>query len=263
MRFRGYPARCYGPTVPLDWPSDPDPVRFHIRHFAKGRVSSAIGKKIGVGHRVRLTGPFGSAYLRHDQPGRLVLVASGTGFAPIWSIAEAAIRERPQRELVLIAGARSIESLYMIPALCRIALFPGVTIVPVVSQGETLTAAVLEGRPTDYLPALCPDDVVYAAGAPAMVEAVSHIAARGGARCYSDPFERVRKLAIRPDCCRAPPTGSVSSDRRHWQWRSRRRACVRSDYPIASVEVCARLRTRGGSRARQAAVNSAAWRGAR
>jgi NAD(P)H-flavin reductase len=189
VQFRGFPARCYSPTVPLDWPSDARPLRFHVRQLPGGRVSSALGRKIVGAHRVTLTGPFGSAYLRAGHVGRLVLVAGGTGFAPIWAIAEAAIRERPQRELVLIVGARSLDSLYMIPALCRLALFPSVTIVPVVSERQSMTHAVHEGRPTDYIPALSPTDLVYTAGAPAMVETAARIAKAAGARCFSDPFE--------------------------------------------------------------------------
>ncbi len=202
VQFRGYPARCFSPTAPLDWPCDAGLIRFHIRVLPDGRVSSALGWKIGRGHRVKLAGPFGTAYLRPYPAQRLVLVASGTGFAPIWAIAEAAIKEQPQRELVLLVAARTLKSFYMIPALCRLALFPNVTIVPMVSQHRSVTEAVREGRPTDHLPALSPRDVVYAAGAPAMVEAVARIAAAAGAKCHSDPFE--------PDVSPSEATGFLS-----------------------------------------------------
>jgi NAD(P)H-flavin reductase/ferredoxin len=189
VQFRGFPARCYSPTAPLDWPCDPDAIRFQVRQFPDGRVSSALGRKIVKGHKVTLTGPFGSAYFRPRNASRLVLISSGTGFAPIWAIAEAAIKEWPEREMVLIAGARTLESLYMIPALCRLAPFPRVTIIPVVSQHHGVTRAVRSGRPPDYLPPLSPDDVVYACGAPAMTEAVTRVAKAAGARIYVDPFE--------------------------------------------------------------------------
>jgi len=107
----------------------------------------------------------------------------------IWSVAESAITEQPRRELVLIAGARKLESLYMLPALCRLALFPNVTIIPVVSEQQTMSNAVRKGSPLDYVPPLSRDDVVYCAGAPAMVEAISHVASESGAKCYSDPFK--------------------------------------------------------------------------
>lgn len=188
IRFRGFPARYYSPTALLDWPSDPDLIRFHVRRIAKGRVSSELGSRIKKGHRVRMTGPFGAAYLRAKQPGRLVLVSSGTGFAPIWAIAEAAIREDPVRELVMIVGARTIDSLYMIPALCRLALFPRVTIIATVATQQTISCAIRHGDPISYLPNLSSDDTVYVAGHPTFVQAVFRAAHASSAPCFADPF---------------------------------------------------------------------------
>ena len=90
--------------------------------------------------------------------------------------------------MMIIAGGRSVESLYMGPALVRLARFPNVVIVPVCSTHQTVSDAVRFGRPTDYLPRLVPSDVLYACGAPAMVDAIKAIAARVGAVCYADPF---------------------------------------------------------------------------
>jgi 3-phenylpropionate/trans-cinnamate dioxygenase ferredoxin reductase subunit len=189
VQFRGFPARYFSPTAALDWPSDETLMRFHITRVPHGRVSSQLGKRIRAGHRVKLEGPFGSAYLRPFHNERLVLVATGTGFGPIWSIAEAAIKMEPRREIVLIVSVRKIASLYMLPALCRLALFPNVTIIPVTTEPQDVSMAVRDGRPTDYLPALTAHDIVFAAGAPQMVRAVAEIAGAAGAKCYSDPFE--------------------------------------------------------------------------
>jgi 3-phenylpropionate/trans-cinnamate dioxygenase ferredoxin reductase subunit len=152
-----------------------------------GRVTSSLGKRITPGHRVKLTGPHGSAHFRPNL-GRLILVATNTGFAPIWSIAVAALRENPQRRMLLITGGRTIESLYMGPALARLARFPNVLVVPVCSTPQTATKAVNLGRPTDYLPHLLPTDVLYACGAPGMVDSIKSIAAHNGVVCYADPF---------------------------------------------------------------------------
>ena len=73
-------------------------------------------------------------------------------------------------------------------ALCRLALFPNVTLIPMVSEPQKFSHAIRSGRPTDHLPKLSPDDVVYTAGAPAMTDAVARIAKAAGARCYTDPF---------------------------------------------------------------------------
>jgi NAD(P)H-flavin reductase/ferredoxin len=189
VQFGGLPARCYSPTVPLDRFGDGRSIHLHVRRLPSGRVSSALGVKIRKGHRVKLKGPFGSAYLRPGLTNRLVMVAGGTGFAPIWSIADAAMRADYERELVLVVSARSIESLYMIPALWRLASCPNVTIVPVTDVPQSVSPVIQTGLPTDYVPELRSDDIVYTAGAPPLVEAVKAMAEASGAVCYADPFE--------------------------------------------------------------------------
>jgi NAD(P)H-flavin reductase len=188
LQFHGFAARCYSPSYPLEGGPDDRRLHFHVRRLPHGAVSSALGNRIRVGHSVRLTGPFGSAFHRREHPGRTVLVASGTGFAPMWATAVAAITERPQRELTFVVATRKLQSFYMHSALCRLARFPNVTILPVVSEPQSISSAIRSGRPTDYLPALSPADIVYTAGAPAMTEAVAQIAKAAGARCYTDPF---------------------------------------------------------------------------
>jgi len=188
LRFSGYPSRPFSITHPLSGNPNSRSVWFHVRRMQGGRVSSALGKRIRPGHRVKLTGPHGSAHFRANLDGRMILVATSTGFAPIWSIAVAALRENPERTMMIIAGGRSVEALYMGPALARLARFPNVLVVPTCSTPQTLSPVVKLGRPTDFLPRLLPSDVLYACGAPGMVDAIKTIAGRIGAVCYADPF---------------------------------------------------------------------------
>jgi 3-phenylpropionate/trans-cinnamate dioxygenase ferredoxin reductase subunit len=188
VQFRDFPARFYSPTYPLEGRSDDRLLHYHIRRFFDGNVSPALGRQIGIGHRVKVTGPSGSAFLRPKHSGRLVLVASGTGFAPMWSVAVAAIMERPQREIVFVVAARRLQSLYMHGALCRLALFPNVTIILTTSEPQRVSPAIRIGRPTDHLPELSPNDLIYAAGAPAMTESVARMARTAGASYHADPF---------------------------------------------------------------------------
>ena len=159
LQFQGFPARSYSPTFPQEGAPHDHLLHFHIRMVPDGLVSSALGREIRPGHRVKLTGPYGRAFFRQGHTGRIVLVASGTGFAPMWSVAVAAIMEQPQREMVFIVQARSIRSLYMHAALCRLALFPNVRLIPMVSEPQQISHAIQSGRPTDHLPKLSPDDV--------------------------------------------------------------------------------------------------------
>lgn len=188
VQFRGFPARSYSPSYPLEGGPSDGVLHFHIQKLPGGMVSSALGDRIRVGHRLKLTGPLGSAFLRANHSGRTVLVSGGTGFAPMWSIAVAAITERPQRELVFVVATRKLQSFYMHRALCRLALFPNVTIVPIASEPQSVSPAIRSGRPTDHLPNLSPNDVVYTSGAPALTEQVARIAKNAGAQCYTDPF---------------------------------------------------------------------------
>jgi NAD(P)H-flavin reductase/ferredoxin len=188
VQYKGFPARSYSPTFPLEGTPNDRLLNFHIRTVSDGLVSPALGRQIRVGHRVKITGPYGMAFHRPNHRGRVVCVASGTGFAPMWSIATAAIFERPDREMIFIVSGRKMQSMYMLRALCRLALFPNVTIVPVVSEPQTVSEVVRVGRPTDFLPQLRPDDIVYTGGAPAMTKAVAQLAKAAGAKCYTDPF---------------------------------------------------------------------------
>ena len=180
VRFSGYPSRPFSITLPLRSNRTSRSVWFHVRRMKGGRVTAALGARIRPGHRVQVTGPYGSAHFRPNLDNRLILVATHTGFAPIWSIAVAALRENPERTIIIITGGRSIEALYMGPALAQLARFANVRVVPVCSSPQSVSQAVKPGRPTDYLPRLLPTDVVYACGAPAMVELDTlHRRARG------------------------------------------------------------------------------------
>ncbi len=79
-----------------------------------------------------------SAHFRPELDGRLILVATNTGFAPIWSIAVAALREYPERRMMIIAGGRTIESLYMGPALSQADPLSNVLVVPACSTPQNL-----------------------------------------------------------------------------------------------------------------------------
>jgi len=188
VQFRGYPMRCYSPTASMENFAEREFLHLQVRRIRRGRVSAVIGSDIRVGHRVKMQGPFGSAFLRPASLNRLVLVANGTGFAPIFSIAIAAIRENRRRRIALVVGAQTTESLYMTNALCKLARYPNVTIIPVVKTPQNLTTVLRTGNVTDHIPELSLEDTVHACGPPRLVEAVSRMAAAAGATCHCDPF---------------------------------------------------------------------------
>jgi len=188
FKFRGFPSRCFSPTAPFAGANHRRTLRLHVKLVRDGAVSSKLETDIQPGHKLSVEGPFGSAFFRPREGGRLILVASGTGFAPIWAIAETVMRTQPQRPMVIIAGARRLSSLYMAPALYRLAVHPTAQIVVTSEEPQSVSKIVRSGTPAEHLPALAATDLVYAAGSPSMVEAVGNAASVAGAVFYADPF---------------------------------------------------------------------------
>lgn len=184
-KFIGYPSRDYSPTLRTDGTGERNELILQIRRQPGGVVSPDLGTRIRPGHKVTLRGPFGSAFHRPDV-GRIILIAAGTGWAPIWAIARAARYREPSREMVVIVGARDPRNLYMAESLAWLAETGVATIMPTSSGGSA--AGILRGRPTDHLPDLRPDDTVYVAGAPELVAAVQTRCEAAGTICHADPF---------------------------------------------------------------------------
>ena len=86
----------------------------------------------------------------------------------------------------MIAGSRDAEGLYMRRSLDWL-IDDGVR--EVIATAEIgATDPVLRGRPTHYLPSLGPEDTVFVAGPPPLVDAVKRKSRAAAARCYADPF---------------------------------------------------------------------------
>lgn len=187
--FNGYPARPYSPTASFDGRIGGRVIHLNVKRVRDGRVTSHLGTAIRPGHRLRIEGPFGQAFLRPGGKGRLVLAGSGAGFAPIWAVACMALRENRDRPIVMIAGARRLPALYMTPVLAQLARLPNVTIIPTIEEGPSPSPAVRIGRIEAQMPPLAASDIVYACGSPRMVEALAGMVEEAGATFYADPFE--------------------------------------------------------------------------
>ncbi|CTQ55464.1 Xylene monooxygenase electron transfer component [Roseibium album] len=182
--FSGFPSRDYSPTTPLNLDAEEGYVVFHIKVYPNSIVSSKLGSEIRKGHSVKLRGPFGNAFLRR-QPEPIVLTSTGTGFAPIWSIAVAANRGQPGREIRLVVGSRTRDGLYMRDAV-RWLRNQGIPVTLTASDGDNET--VMTARPYELLGNLSPDHIIYSAGAPSHVDATRELALQAGATFYADPF---------------------------------------------------------------------------
>jgi CDP-4-dehydro-6-deoxyglucose reductase len=88
-------------------------IELHIRHVPGGSFTDHVFGKMKERDILRLEGPLGSFFLREDSAKPIVLVASGTGFAPIKSIIESAFHRKVERPMVLYWGGRRPKDLYL------------------------------------------------------------------------------------------------------------------------------------------------------
>jgi 3-phenylpropionate/trans-cinnamate dioxygenase ferredoxin reductase subunit len=153
--FRGFPSRAYSPTLELRRSRQSGTFGLHVKRVKGGRVSSELGRAIRPGHRLWIDGPFGTAFHRRGRKERLVLASSGTGFAPMFAVADAALMENYHRPMVLVAGARRLDQLYMPSALGRLSAAPNVTIIATAEEPQSESRLVRVGGVTDHLPAFC------------------------------------------------------------------------------------------------------------
>ncbi len=157
-------------------PHRADHLEFHVRRVDGGRFTAHVFDTMKVRDILRIEGPLGSFFLREDTASPIVLVAGGTGFAPIKSIVEHAIETGCERPIRLYWGSRNREGLYM-DALARSweDALPGFRYIPVLSdavatdQWSGRTGLVHQAVIAD-LPDLSGHEV-YACGAPGMIAA--------------------------------------------------------------------------------------------
>ncbi|AVR95803.1 CDP-6-deoxy-delta-3,4-glucoseen reductase [Pseudoduganella armeniaca] len=150
-------------------------ITLHIRHMPGGLFTDQVFGTMKERDILRFEGPLGTFFVREDSDKPMVLLASGTGFAPIKAIVEQMRATGSQRQMVLYWGGRRPQDLYM-DALCRQweQELPNFRYVPVVSNA--LPEDGWTGRTGYVHQAVVADQPdlsgwqVYACGAPIVVE---------------------------------------------------------------------------------------------
>jgi CDP-4-dehydro-6-deoxyglucose reductase len=180
-------------------------ITLHIRHLPGGVFTDHVFNTMKEREILRFEGPLGTFFLREDSSKPMVLLASGTGFAPIKAIVEQAIHDNSTRPMTLYWGGRRPHDLYM-HALCEewARTIPHFTYVPVISnatpedgwQGRT---GFVHRAVIDDLPDLS-NHQVYACGAPVMVDAAkadfTALCTLPAEEFYADAFTSEADLAI-------------------------------------------------------------------
>jgi len=160
-------------------------VELHIRHMPGGKFTDPVFTTMKEKDILRVEGPYGSFFLREDSDKPMVLLASGTGFAPIKALIEHMLHKGISRPATLYWGGRRPSDLYMSDWVqAQLAQMPHLRYVPVVSNATPEDAwtgrtgfvhqAVLQDHPD------LSGFQVYACGAPIVVDSAQRDYGRAG-----------------------------------------------------------------------------------
>lgn len=94
-------------------PLDDHLLELHIRHVEGGDFTGYIFDQLKERDVLRIEGPHGNFFLREESNRPLLLIAGGTGFAPIKSILEIAFAEKLPQAMSLYWGVRAEKDLYL------------------------------------------------------------------------------------------------------------------------------------------------------
>jgi CDP-4-dehydro-6-deoxyglucose reductase len=157
-------------------PHSDELLALHIRHMPGGLFTDQVFGTLKEKDILRFEGPLGTFFLREDSQKPIVMLASGTGFAPIKAMIDHWAHQESTRPVTLYWGGRRPADLYM-NALCEewSKTLPNFRYIPVIS--DALPEDNWTGR-TGFVHKAVMQDLqnlfdyqVYACGAPIMVEA--------------------------------------------------------------------------------------------
>jgi naphthalene 1,2-dioxygenase ferredoxin reductase component len=198
----------FAPDVPRDYSManrpDESVLEFHIRSIAGG-LSGQIPARLKIGDSVRVSGPFGTSYLREQHTGPIVAVAGGTGLAPIRSIVATALASGAQRPVHLYFGVRAERDVYAEPELREWQdRHPNLNVHIVLSDEQSVQPRRRSGLVTEAVRADFEQLAgfhAYLAGPPAMVDAATTVLSAAGLPArdiHADAFYSAADLKAQP-----------------------------------------------------------------
>lgn len=157
-------------------PHDDGLLQLHVRRIADGEFTGHVFGGMKEKDILRFQGPYGSFLLREESRKPVILLAGGTGFAPIKALVEHAMHNHIARPMEIYWGARNRAGLYLpdLPASWAMA-HEHIRYIPVLSDATPEDAWT--GRSGLVHRAVLEDHAdlaayqVYACGAPAMIDA--------------------------------------------------------------------------------------------
>ena len=178
-------------------PSLDGSIELHIRQVPAGFFTGQVFNEMKEKDMLRIQGPFGTFIMREDFSRPVIMIAGGTGFAPLKSMLEVVKDKGCDRPIHLYWGARAASDLYLDKQLQQwLEELDCLSYTPVLSDPQKAdnwsgaTGWVHDKVMQDY-PDLAGLDV-YASGPPPMINAIKEIFPKIGletGHLYFDSFE--------------------------------------------------------------------------
>ncbi len=155
---------------------DPNHIELIIRFVPKGEATTFVHKAMIVGDKIPITGPFGDFFLNEESDKPIIMIAGGSGKAPIRSIVYRLMDLGFKRKASYFFGARTTKDLYLTDYFLDISKrFPNFEYIPALSHstedenwtGETGLITDVVGRFSDDLS----NHEAYLCGSPGMIDA--------------------------------------------------------------------------------------------
>jgi NAD(P)H-flavin reductase/hemoglobin-like flavoprotein len=175
-------------------PRDDGRLEFHVRAVPGGWVSRAMVAHTRVGDTWRIGPPMGRMRVDRDSGRDVLMVAGGTGSAPIRALLEDLARGTGQPRTQVFVGGRTWDDLYDFTPLRRLSYSnPWLDVIPVVERDDTGAGGAELGTLADVVTryGAWADHDVAVCGSPAMIRAtVSRMLVAGTPldRITYDPF---------------------------------------------------------------------------
>jgi len=175
-------------------PSD-DCLELHVKRVPDGRMSGYLHDQLAVGDHLLLTGAAGDCfYTEKDLQQSLLMVAVGTGLAPLYGILRDALQRGHCGDIHIYHASLAEQGLYYVDALkALVQQHENVHYIPCVLHGEA-PAGGQQGDIQKIVQSSMPSLSgwrVYVCGDPAIVQGLKQTCFMAGAAMpdiYSDPF---------------------------------------------------------------------------
>jgi ferredoxin-NADP reductase/ferredoxin len=165
-------------------------LEFYVRQLADGVMSRYLTEQASPGDVVQCSGPQGTFYLRGgSRP--ILMVAGGTGVAPMASMLRQMVASGEQRSVTLCFGVNGASDLFLVDELTGLAnALPNFDLRIAIAQGSPVPR-FHAGLVTDLIEAKSAENYdIYLCGPPAMTDRARAVVVECGAAASSIFSER-------------------------------------------------------------------------